>query len=122
LKPSNILFDKDPQVFDPMHEKKMREGSMTVTLRYPSQAPAALDRSVSPAQVRYKSPAGLVLKLCDFGLSRRVPDVKYYRETGDIFKVPFTQLTGTEAYISPEMFECRHYGKGTWIACDSMLS
>lgn len=59
----------------------------------------------------YTSPLGMVLKLCDFGLSRKVPDVRYYKHTGDINKVPFSRITGTTGFIAPEMMQKKPYGK-----------
>ncbi|TYZ51966.1 hypothetical protein PybrP1_009063 [[Pythium] brassicae (nom. inval.)] len=37
----------------------------------------------------------LQVEICDFGLSVKVPDVRFYKLTGDVHKVPFTGLTGT---------------------------
>lgn len=59
----------------------------------------------------YTSPLGMVLKLCDFGLSRKVPDVKYFKHTGDIHKVPFSRITGTTGFIAPELIRKQPYGK-----------
>jgi hypothetical protein len=59
----------------------------------------------------YTSPLGMVLKVCDFGLSRKVPDVRYYKHTGDINKVPFSRLTGTGGYMAPEIMQRQSYGK-----------
>ncbi|KAG5178424.1 kinase-like domain-containing protein, partial [Tribonema minus] len=57
--------------------------------------------------------SGLVVKLCDFGHSRKVPDVKYFKYTGDIHKIPhhLFQHTGTQGYISPEILLQNSYGK-----------
>ena len=48
--------------------------------------------------------------MCDFGLSRAVPDVRYYKKTGDPRKVPFTQLAGSAGYLAPELLLRRSYG------------
>eukprot|EP00511_Aplanochytrium_stocchinoi_P007318 CAMPEP_0204828338 /NCGR_PEP_ID=MMETSP1346-20131115/6052_1 /ASSEMBLY_ACC=CAM_ASM_000771 /TAXON_ID=215587 /ORGANISM="Aplanochytrium stocchinoi, Strain GSBS06" /LENGTH=546 /DNA_ID=CAMNT_0051957327 /DNA_START=540 /DNA_END=2180 /DNA_ORIENTATION=- len=45
----------------------------------------------------------LKVKLCDFGLSRKVPDVKYYKHTGDVHKAPYTNFRGTVGYCAPEI-------------------
>jgi hypothetical protein len=39
--------------------------------------------------------SGLLVKLCDFGHSRKVPDVKYFKYTGDIQRVPHHLFTNT---------------------------
>lgn len=49
------------------------------------------------------------LKLCDFGLSRKVPDVKFYKHTGDVHKVPYSGLCGTMGYIAPEIIKQEPY-------------
>lgn len=53
----------------------------------------------------------LSVELCDFGLSVKVPDVRFYRITGDVHKVPFNGVTGTPGYIAPELLQQQHYGK-----------
>ena len=59
----------------------------------------------------YSSPLGMLLKVCDFGLSRKVPDVRYYKHTGDIYRVPFSRICGTGGYIPPEIIRKDAYGK-----------
>lgn len=59
----------------------------------------------------YMSPLGMGLKLCDFGLSRKVPDVRYYKFTKDINKVPFSRVCGTGGFIAPEIIQKQSYGK-----------
>jgi serine/threonine protein kinase len=51
------------------------------------------------------------VELCDFGLSVKVPDVRFYKLTGDVHKVPFTGITGTPGYIAPELLAKQSYGK-----------
>lgn len=51
------------------------------------------------------------IELCDFGLSVKVPDVRFYKLTGDVHKVPFTGVTGTPGYIAPELLQQQPYGK-----------
>ncbi|KAG7396162.1 hypothetical protein PHYBOEH_002659 [Phytophthora boehmeriae] len=51
------------------------------------------------------------IELCDFGLSVKVPDVRFYKFTGDVHKVPFTGVTGTSGYIAPELLMKQSYGK-----------
>lgn len=53
------------------------------------------------ARVARPDPMRFVLQLCDFGLARKVPNVKYYRATGSIYLVPFSRLSGTPGYIAP---------------------
>lgn len=53
----------------------------------------------------------LNVQLCDFGLSVKVPDVRFYKYTGDVHKVPFTGVTGTVGYIAPELLQQQSYGK-----------
>ncbi|DAZ93122.1 TPA: hypothetical protein N0F65_012828 [Lagenidium giganteum] len=53
----------------------------------------------------------LNVELCDFGLSVKVPDVRFYKLTGDVHKVPFTGVTGTPGYIAPELLQQQPYGK-----------
>ncbi|GLD93184.1 hypothetical protein PINS_up001776 [Pythium insidiosum] len=53
----------------------------------------------------------LQVELCDFGLSVKVPDVRFYKLTGDVHKVPFTGVTGTPGYIAPELLQQQPYGK-----------
>lgn len=51
------------------------------------------------------------VELCDFGLSVKVPDVRFFKLTGDVHKVPFTGVTGTSGYIAPELLMQQSYGK-----------
>ncbi|KAG1708340.1 hypothetical protein DVH05_025018 [Phytophthora capsici] len=51
------------------------------------------------------------VELCDFGLSVKVPDVRFFKLTGDVHKVPFTGVTGTSGYIAPELLQQQSYGK-----------
>ncbi|KAH9053409.1 hypothetical protein Ae201684P_015179 [Aphanomyces euteiches] len=53
----------------------------------------------------------LQVELCDFGLSVKVPDVRFYKQTGDVHKVPFNGLTGSVGYMAPELFQSQPYGK-----------
>lgn len=46
-------------------------------------------------------PMALRLILCDFGLARKVPDIRYFRVTRSIHKVPFEHVRGTPGYIAP---------------------
>lgn len=59
----------------------------------------------------YTSPLGMVLKVCDFGLSRKVPDVRYFKHTGDIYRVPFSRICGTGGFIAPEIMRKQPFGK-----------
>lgn len=53
----------------------------------------------------------LQVELCDFGLSVKVPDVRFFKHTGDVHKVPFTGMTGSAGYMAPELFDSQPYGK-----------
>ncbi|RHY79545.1 hypothetical protein DYB26_008346, partial [Aphanomyces astaci] len=53
----------------------------------------------------------LKVELCDFGLSVKVPDVRFFKHTGDVHKVPFNGLTGSVGYMAPELFQSQPYGK-----------
>ena len=51
------------------------------------------------------------VKLCDFGLARKVPNVRYYLETGDVHKVPAQPVAlGTPGYMAPEILSRRCFG------------
>lgn len=84
--------------------------------------------SPSPARLwMYTSPLGMVLKVCDFGLSRKVPDARYYKHTGDIYRVPFSRMVGTCGFIPPEIIRKQAYGKPAdmWsvgVVCYKMLT
>ena len=39
-----------------------------------------------------------------------MPDVKYYRYTGDVHKVPYTVVRGTMGYLAPEILREESYG------------
>ncbi len=49
--------------------------------------------------------------MCDFGLARKVPDARYFKLTGDVRKVPFDGLCGTEGYTAPEILLKQHFGQ-----------
>jgi len=51
-------------------------------------------------------------KWCDFGLSKKVPDLKFIQQTGNRNLVPFDVMAGTPAYLAPEFFLKLPYGKG----------
>lgn len=41
----------------------------------------------------------------------KVPDVRFYKKTGDINKIPWSGLFGTGGYIAPEIMEQQPFGK-----------
>jgi hypothetical protein len=53
---------------------------------------------------RYKCPYGMLLRVGDFGLCQKVPDVRHFQHTGDVRKAPYTP-GGTEGYLPPEVSE-----------------
>jgi len=80
LKPANVLLEKDPIL------------------------------STDVSQVGNLAPSERIcVKICDFGLSRKVPDVRYYKETGDVHKVPYRSLIGTMGYVAPEILRKEPY-------------
>eukprot|EP00638_Chattonella_subsalsa_P003286 CAMPEP_0117759262 /NCGR_PEP_ID=MMETSP0947-20121206/15910_1 /TAXON_ID=44440 /ORGANISM="Chattonella subsalsa, Strain CCMP2191" /LENGTH=833 /DNA_ID=CAMNT_0005579689 /DNA_START=50 /DNA_END=2548 /DNA_ORIENTATION=+ len=95
LKPANILFAHDPEVRCDTCGSSVGE--------WKAKKPGG--------QPSHTSPSALLLKICDFGLSRKVPDVRYFKVTGDVNKIPFTALTGTEQFMAPEILLKEAYGK-----------
>ncbi|CAN0041980.1 unnamed protein product [Ectocarpus fasciculatus] len=93
LKPANILFSDIDQ------GNTARDSALPVTPRAQVAPPASL--------------SGLVVKICDFGHARKVPDCRYYKFTGDINKIPFHMFkhTGTEGFVAPEVLLSEPYGK-----------
>lgn len=66
-------------------------------------------------------------QVCDFGLSRKVPDVRFFKHTGDIYRVPFSRICGTGGFIPPEIIKKQAFGKPAdlWsigVICYRMLS
>eukprot|EP00602_Paraphysomonas_sp_CaronLab_P005164 CAMPEP_0185035928 /NCGR_PEP_ID=MMETSP1103-20130426/28093_1 /TAXON_ID=36769 /ORGANISM="Paraphysomonas bandaiensis, Strain Caron Lab Isolate" /LENGTH=725 /DNA_ID=CAMNT_0027573233 /DNA_START=324 /DNA_END=2501 /DNA_ORIENTATION=- len=59
--------------------------------------------------IRYKCPYGMLVRVCDFGLSQKIPDVKHFKHTGDVRKAPYTP-GGTEGYLAPEIMAHKPYG------------
>ena len=51
---------------------------------------------------RYKCPYGMLLRVGDFGLCQKIPDVRHFQYTGDVKKAPYTP-GGTEGYLPPEV-------------------
>ncbi len=88
LKPANLLLHR---------------GRASTTVG--SQVPPLSPRSLSADDACLN----LDLKICDFGLSRKVPDVKFYKFTGDVHKVPFTSMCGTMGYMAPEIMKKEAY-------------
>lgn len=40
-----------------------------------------------------------------------MPDVRFYKQTGDINKIPWSGLFGTGGYIAPEIMSQKPFGK-----------
>lgn len=49
------------------------------------------------------------VKLCDFGNARRSRDARYFKTTGSVGLVPFSEVHGTMGYIAPEVLGQQHY-------------
>lgn len=98
LKPANILFTDIDQGVESAGGGGDRV-TQPVTPRAQVQPPASL--------------RGLVVKICDFGHARKVPDCRYYKFTRDINKIPFHMFkhTGTEGFVAPEVLRSEPYGK-----------
>lgn len=107
LKPANILFSDIDQ------------GGEASTATSPADYASGGDGGSHPVVPRARatgppaSVSGLVVKICDFGHSRKVPDCRYYKFTGDITKIPFHMFkhTGTEGFVAPEILLQEPYGK-----------
>lgn len=100
LKPANVLFtDIDQGVDSAGGGGGGDRVKQPVTPRAQVQPPASL--------------RGLVVKICDFGHARKVPDCRYYKFTRDINKIPFHMFkhTGTEGFVAPEVLRSEPYGK-----------
>eukprot|EP01138_Halocafeteria_seosinensis_P009636 gb/GECG01009847.1/.p1 GENE.gb/GECG01009847.1/~~gb/GECG01009847.1/.p1 ORF type:complete len:710 (+),score=67.64 gb/GECG01009847.1/:1-2130(+) len=50
-----------------------------------------------------------VVKLVDFGNCRRSKDARYFKQTGDVARVPFEAVTGTSGYIAPEILDKKSF-------------
>lgn len=102
LKPANILFsgiDRSTLEANTSVDRANRGAGEPVPAAPVTTPPASLN--------------GLVVKICDFGHARKVPDCRYYKFTGDINKIPFHmfKLTGTDGYVAPEVLKSEPYGK-----------
>lgn len=112
LKPANILFSD----IDQGAEALSAEDSNSVKERGDKPVVPRARASSPPTSLR-----GLVVKICDFGHTRKVPDCRYYKFTGDINKIPFHMFkhTGTEGFVAPEVLVQEPYGKAAdmwWVA------
>lgn len=109
LKPANILFSDIDQGADAAATAVSEGGDTMVdgTSNGGRVMPRA-QASTPPASL-----SGLVVKICDFGHTRKVPDCRYYKFTGDINKIPFHMFkhTGTEGFVAPEVLVQKPYGK-----------
>lgn len=109
LKPANVLFSDIDQGEDALADgggSRGRNGDKRVIPRAQASTP--------PSSLK-----GLVVKICDFGHTRKVPDCRYYKFTGDINKIPFHMFkhTGTEGFVAPEVLVQEPYGKAADMWC-----
>ncbi|KAG5188569.1 hypothetical protein JKP88DRAFT_347858 [Tribonema minus] len=116
IKPQNLLFTHDttnttptsaasspPSDRDRAHSAMQLGDFANGAEPPPPESPSSTDA--------FTSPAGLLAKLCDFGLSRKVPDIKFFKLTGDVNKIPFSTLCGTGGFIAPEIMRQQPFGK-----------
>jgi hypothetical protein len=99
IKPDNVLLNKAPPLSLPSTSKHTLGPELT-----------AFNANIDHLDIFNDD--GRV-QLCDFGLSRKVPDIKYFRHTGDVHKVPFTGICGSPGYFAPELLRKEAYGKQT---------
>eukprot|EP00903_Cladosiphon_okamuranus_P019693 g18097.t1 len=129
IKPQNLLFAPDPASPDApilKSSKSSSSSSSSSSATTSGNAPVAeagagagagAEAGESKAQEKHRgkqqvsSPAGRLAKLCDFGISCKVPDVRFYKQTGDINKIPWSGLFGTGGYIAPEIMSQQPFGK-----------
>ncbi|GMF38101.1 unnamed protein product [Phytophthora fragariaefolia] len=98
LKPDNILLSDAKAV-------NQDNGENSPVMRRSTPPKSTLDPHADVKVCDYN------VELCDFGLSVKVPDVRFFKLTGDVHKVPFTGVTGTSGYIAPELLQQQSYGK-----------
>uniref|UniRef100_M4BH99 Putative serine/threonine protein kinase n=2 Tax=Hyaloperonospora TaxID=184462 RepID=M4BH99_HYAAE len=98
LKPDNILLSDAKTA-------NQDNGENSPVMRRPSPIKSIKDPHADVKVNDYS------VELCDFGLSVKVPDVRFFKLTGDVHKVPFTKVTGTSGYIAPELLQQQPYGK-----------
>ncbi|CAI5723746.1 unnamed protein product [Hyaloperonospora brassicae] len=98
LKPDNILLSDAKTA-------NQDNGENSPVMRRASHVKSAQDPHADVKVNDYN------VELCDFGLSVKVPDVRFFKLTGDVHKVPFTKVTGTSGYIAPELLQQQPYGK-----------
>ncbi|KAE8895679.1 hypothetical protein PF005_g140 [Phytophthora fragariae] len=98
LKPDNILLSDAKTA-------NQDNGDNSPVMRRSTPPKSSLDPHADVKVCDYN------VELCDFGLSVKVPDVRFFKLTGDVHKVPFTGVTGTSGYIAPELLQQQSYGK-----------
>ena len=97
IKPDNVLLNKAP----------------------PLSLPSTSKHTIAPVQTAFDVQLEQLIdddgrvQICDFGLSRKVPNIKYFKHTGDVHKVPFTGICGSPGYFAPELLRKESYGKQT---------
>lgn len=98
LKPDNILLSD---------AKMVNQDIGDISLNTPRNSPS----KSTPNPLAGVKVNDYHAELCDFGLSVKVPDVRFFKLTGDVHKVPYTGVTGTPGYIAPELLLQQAYGK-----------
>ena len=95
IKPDNILLKEK--------SKRSLNGTSSTTI-------STLDSNEVPPTSDTSAWSQWNVSVCDFGLAVKVPDVRYFKLTGDVHKVPYQGVTGTSTYMAPEIMEQRAYG------------
>ncbi|CAM9827022.1 unnamed protein product, partial [Discosporangium mesarthrocarpum] len=111
LKPQNLLFAEE-EANEPEDLLQQGKPGAGTAEEDPVRGKNNKNKSSSSSPaVQVTSPAGRLAKLCDFGLSCKVPDARFYKHTGDIHKIPWSGLLGTGGYIPPEIIRQDPFGK-----------
>ncbi|CAM9799618.1 unnamed protein product, partial [Chrysoparadoxa australica] len=110
VKPGNLLLCNDSR----QRQRSSSMGNLSSSVSSVSSCSSSMGSNLtSPTSAT--APDYLhrcTAKLCDFGHSRAVPNVKYFKYTGDINKVPgfMARHTGSQGYVAPEILMLNAYG------------